>query len=461
MPRDVIYVPGLPASELYDNAAPGGRKKIYPRTLRRLRELFGKKLDERLLGPKSLTDPDPIDAGDPIDGTKLLIVDQKHAQSLYDHLVADCGLKQKQIHKVGWDWRRPAADERAKKRLEDAIAKAPQGSVVVVHSTGGMVVRSVLENNPALCGRLHAVLAFGVPWTGTLKSFGVLVEELSLTAATKKVGQKVMARSWAAIDLMPRENAGFTVKGNGQPYDLFDVPSWLPATPQWLREAVGSKLQHSLDTIGSPDGKWTLPVDLHNVAGFGVETAVSARIVGDKVQLNVTGSGADLEFDEQRHGDGTIPFGSAAAAKGTSVSSWIVPIGSYRTMGKKKHGSIWSNPGGVKALKHVVADEARESLTELCLDTSAYSPGTKIRLRYSVFGADGQPAPGQITITTPASSRNVNTFQTDSDGFGTLVLSRLKFHSFQQGSEKKRRIRAELLNTADGSTSDIFALVPA
>ena len=289
----------------------------------------------------------------------------------------------------------------------------------------------------------------------------MLVEELSLTAATKKVGQKVMARSWAAIDLMPRENAGFTFKGNGQPYDLFDVPSWLPAAPQWLREAVGSKLQHSLDTIGSPDGKWTLPVDLHNVAGFGVETAVSARIVGDRVQLNVTGSGADLEFDEQRHGDGTIPFLSAAAAKGKRVSSWIVPIGSYRTMGKKRHGSIWSNPGGVKALKHVVAGEARESLTELCLDTSAYSPGTKIRLRYSVFGADGKPAPGQITITTPASSGSDNTFKTDSEGFGTVVLERPKFQSFQQGSEKKRRIRAELLNTADGSTTDIFALVPA
>lgn len=461
MPRDVIYVPGLPASELYSVGPAGGRKKIYPRSLRRLLELFGKKLDTRLLGPQRLDDPDPVEAGEPIDRTRLLVVDAKYARSLYDLLIDECGLTEARIHKVGWDWRRPAADPRAEQRLAAVIRKAPRGSVLVLHSTGGLLARYVLEKHPSLCGRLGAVMAFGVPWIGTLKSLAVIVEKASINAATRPVAQQVMGRSWAAVDLLPRVSAGLTVKGNGQPYDLFGSTDWLPESPAWLRPAVADRLAHSLATLGAPDGAWSPDVDLHNVAGFGVETTVSARIVGGEVELNVTGGGGDLDFEAKRQGDATIPFRSAAAASGPRVSSWIVPIGAYRKMGKKKHGSLWSNPAGVKALEHVVAGAPRAPLTELCLDTDAYSPGTKIRLRYSLQDASGAPVQGLLRITAPATATSPTTFPTDPRGYGTLVLDRSLFRRFTQGGTERRRIKAQLENPSDVEPGKVHALVPA
>ena len=462
MSRDVIFVPGLPGSDLNAPRPQGGREKIFPRTFRRLQEMVWKTVDPRLLGPDNLTGADPVEAGDPVDRIRILVIDLKQARSLYDVLTDECNLSSHQIHRVGWDWRRPVSDGRVRTRLTNAITNAPEGSVLVVHSTGGLVARSVLRADPQLCRRLSAVVAFGVPWLGTLKPLAVLLKLASLTAADRADARRVMAHSWAAMDLLPRANARLTVKGNGQPYDLFSSVEWLPSSPQWLRRAVRPRLAHSLATVGVPARAWGLPVDLHNVAGFGEETAVLARIVGGQTRLNVTPGGADLDSEEICLGDGTVPFSSAGAIRGGRVKDWIVPIGAYRRMGKKTHSALWSNPGGVKALVHTVTNAPRPSLTELALDTSAYSPRTRIRLRYSVFGANGRPAPGEITITTPSSPSSRGPFPTDATkGHGTLVFPRGHFHAFRQGSERKRRVKATLRNSSDGSTTDVFALVPA
>ncbi len=455
MPRDVIFVPGLPGSELFAPGPQGGRTKIFVRVLRRLGERLLWKVDPRLLGPNVLTDPDPVEAGDPVEKTRILIVDLKQARRLYEILRGECGLARRQIHKVGWDWRRPAADGRASHELTAAIQAAPVGSVLIVHSTGGLIVRSVLAANRALCNRLSAVVAFGVPWIGTLKSMAILLKRESLQAADKNDARRVIAHSWSAIDLLPRRDAGLTVKGNGQPYDLFDSVDWLPERPLWLRTAVKQRLDHSLRTLGVPSPRWQFPVDLHNVAGFGELTTVAARIALDGVRFNVTPSGADLDFEAVRQGDGTIPFRSAASAQGPRVTNWRIPIGAYRKMGKKKHASLWANPGAVKMLRHVVGEQALEPLVELALDTSAYSPGTRIRLRYSLQDARGRPMGGRLRILTPSSPLDETEFPTDPEGFGTMVFPRTRFAR----TRKFRRVRAEL-SSAAGRT-EVFALVPA
>ena len=460
MARDVIFVPGLPGSHLFETGPRGGQgEKIF---LKPVDLLFGR-VDRRLLGPHPdrLGDPDPIRAGEPIRRARLLFLDFKQAQGLYDVLERHCGVASAQIHPVGWDWRRPVADAIVANDLAAAIQRAPSGSVLIAHSTGGLVARSVLEAHPALCDRLSAVVAIGVPWIGTLKSLAVLVRKESLSLVSRAGAQRVLAHSCAAMDLLPRADAGLTIKGNGQAYDLFGSVDWLPASPPFVRHLARPRLAHSMQTIGTPDPRWSFPVDLHNVAGFGEETTVSARIAAGEVALNVSASGSDLGFDEQRHGDGTIPFVSASSATGNRVSSWIVPIGAYRRMGESKHSQLWKNPGAIKALRHVIADTARESLTELALDTSAYSPRTRIRLRYSVHDAAGSAAPGRITVLTPARPGLRTDFETDPRGFGSLVLRRGHFQSFRQGSERKRRVHVELRNLADDTTSEIFALVPA
>jgi len=458
MPKDVIFVPGLPASELWCPGPRGGLEKIFVRTLRRLGELLWKAVDTRLLGPDDLLAADPVQAGDPVDKTRVFIIDQKQARSLYDLLRDECGLSGSRIHRVGWDWRRPVTDKQASDRLTAKIAGAPVGSVLILHSTGGLVARAVLKKNPALCNRLSAVVAFGVPWVGTLKSMAVLLKKENLAAADRNDARKVMAHSWASIDLLPRENAGLTLKGNGQPYDLFGSVDWLPASPQWLRSKVKRRLDHSLNTMGVPSPQWQFPVGLHNVAGFGELTNVTARISGGQVDFNVTASGAPLGFEEARQGDGTIPFNSAASAHGVGVVSWRVPVGAYRKMGKDRHSSLWSNPGAIKLLRHLVGELPQEPLIELALDTSAYSPGTEIRLRYSLQDAGGQAMSGQLKILSPASPAGTHTFNTNPSGFGTAVLDRSVFQEVEIGGSTKRRIQVEL--TCAAGQTDIFAVVP-
>ena len=65
MSRDVIFVPGLPGSDLNAPRPQGGREKIFPRTFRRLQEMVWKTVDPRLRGPDNLTVADPVEAGDP------------------------------------------------------------------------------------------------------------------------------------------------------------------------------------------------------------------------------------------------------------------------------------------------------------------------------------------------------------------------------------------------------------
>ena len=421
-------------------------------------------MDPRLLGPDNLDDEDPVEAGDPVDRTRILIVDLKHARSLYDILRKQCGLTRGQIHKVGWDWRRPCGDERARKLLTSKIEQAPMGSVLIAHSTGGLLTRSVLAADPALCERLSAVISFGVPWVGTLKSMGVLLQREGLTAADKADARKVIAHSWAAIDLLPRVDAGLTFRGNGGAYDLFGSVDWLPERPLWLRRAVRSRLTHSLETLGVPDKVWRLPVDLHNVVGFGEPTTVSARIEGDAVTFNVGPHGEALGFDEVRQGDGTIPFSSAgsvapASSSDRQVTNRPIPIGAYRGMGKKRHASLWANPGAVKTLLSVVGGREPEPLIELALDTSAYSPGTPIRIRYSLQEPGGDPMGGQIRILTPASRGGQGSRSTDPRGFGTMIFDRSDFAVSTVGTSRMRRVRAEL--TCSAGRTDVFALVPA
>lgn len=454
---DVIFVPGLPASELYEVRADGSTDKFFPKAWD---QIIGR-VDPAVLGPDDLAnDPDPVVAGDPISRVKVLFFDIKQAYRLYRILEDDCGLREEQIQKVGWDWRRPVDDDRAQAKVREAILAAPLGSVLLAHSTGGLVVRALLTKEPGLCERLSAVVAMGVPWRGLLKPLSVLRMHERPVAASRANARRVLAHSWAAIDLLPREVANLTISGNGRPYDLFASTNWLPSSPAYLRRTVAPKLTRSKAQLGDLDPTWALPVPLYNVAGFGERTIVKARIVEsrDDVEFNVDGSGNPLDDDTIHLGDGTVPFTSATAAAPEppqQVHTLRIPIGAYLDMGKRKHSALWSNPGCVELLQHLCSGAARKPLVELALDPAVYDGRAPVRLSYSLFDADGSPRAGSLEIKSPADEAGQTQYATRDEGWGMFDFPQSFFR--ETGGGQFRRIEVQLQSGAEATA--VSALV--
>ena len=64
--------------------------------------------------------------------------------------------------------------DRAGRRCVTALQQMSAGgtkALVVAHSTGGLVLRRLLEGSPSLASWIGHVLALGVPWGGTLSRF--------------------------------------------------------------------------------------------------------------------------------------------------------------------------------------------------------------------------------------------------------------------------------------------------
>ncbi|MEE8277446.1 MAG: hypothetical protein V3R89_01825 [Thermoanaerobaculia bacterium] len=79
---------------------------------------------------------------------------------------------------LGWDWRKPVYHRPTLTFIEHTIRdlhqKHGQRVVALVHSTGGLVLRALVESKPEVTDLLERIIAFGVPWAGTLMSLRML-----------------------------------------------------------------------------------------------------------------------------------------------------------------------------------------------------------------------------------------------------------------------------------------------
>jgi pimeloyl-ACP methyl ester carboxylesterase len=167
--KPVVFVPGFPASEIRQKSK---NRTIFPPVLKDLTDDAKKKKLIRLLsGPDD--PPGDIVAGEPIRGVLGVA---KQAQSLYD-VLREYGYTTQDgslLAPVGWDWRKSVDDAAVQTDLAGAIERLAQQHgrkvVVIIHSTGGLVLRALLEAKPQLASKIEQILAFGIPWAGTLKA---------------------------------------------------------------------------------------------------------------------------------------------------------------------------------------------------------------------------------------------------------------------------------------------------
>ena len=403
MPKPVIFVPGYPGSELREAAS--GRKAFLKLST------FVPAPDEgdllRLHGPDDLLAADPIEAGPPIERfARFLLFDLgKQAKSLYDILE---GLGIDPV-KLGWDWRRPVWDLRVQSDLEVAIRRLHQQSgqrvTVIAHSTGGLVVRYLLEMKPELVDRIERLVCFGVPWAGVLKSLRFLAGVDPFVTVPAARAQALIATTWAAFDLLPpdptrtdmTDAAGnpldLVIDGSGRQVSPLIKRGWFPAhlAAAMRPRAVAADRELGVRTPALQLG--TRRLEVTNVVGWGSSTAVQATISGSGAGQTI--SGWRIGADVLDGGDGTVPYRSASWLRGADVTTYHLPVGFHSGATQRKHSSLWRNPGGRNLLHHLLVGEALTPFVYTAVDEDDFGDlgADRVRVRISALRDDGAPIP--------------------------------------------------------------------
>jgi pimeloyl-ACP methyl ester carboxylesterase len=402
--KPVVFVPGFPASELIQASK---NRKIFPPDPG---DLLDKGKKERLIRLLSGPDNPPGDivAGEPI---RHVLGISKQAESLYD-ILRDYGYTAhsgNNFAAVGWDWRRAVDDIKVQNDLIGAIdrlAREHASKVVVIcHSTGGLVVRRLLEMHPEVAGQIEQILSFGIPWAGTLKavrylargeSFGFLAAKLSASEV-----REIMSHCQAAYDLFPPDPAKTDMRDlAGKPLNLFVEPgpnggqkgplvdlAWVPKSPDrnYMRQMANladSRLGRQPNQILLP-GVAMPPIT--NVVGWGVSTDTTC-------EMDASGKLTFLSSDE---GDGTVASASASWLRGPGVRTFFLPIGVYPTNGiPNPHARIWDSPPVLELFDRVLRSTPPEPWVCAAADgDQAIDRSGPVTLRLSAADEQGRPLP--------------------------------------------------------------------
>ena len=338
MAKPTIFIPGFPASELHDKNT---GEKLFPPALGNINAALQKLIQV----------PGDVVAGPPIlDKIKRFA---PAASTLYA-ILADHGISEANGNfiPIGWDWRLSVASDDTTARIKAAVDKLePQGKIVaVIHSTGGLVLRAFLQNNPDFVERFEQVLAFAIPWRGTLEALHAVDKGSPIaigigpitfkTILSAQQSKDLLTRAQAAYDLFPSDPAtSLFFSGNNPSTPLADR-TWLDPARPYMNDLCDAAFPQS-DNF--PD----LPVT--NICGWG----------GDTWPRCVNANGT-LSFDDPDNeaGDGTVPFVSTSALQGDNVRSMFLPIGAFVDFALPEvHGQIWE-PKVVRQIFDEVFDDA-------------------------------------------------------------------------------------------------------
>lgn len=369
--KPIVFVPGFPASELKQKSK---KRTIFPPSIGDLTDDKKRKALLRLLSGPDEPAGDIV-AGEPIRGVLSLA---KQAQSLYD-VLRELGYTTqdgKVLAPIGWDWRKGVDDPQVQQDVAAAIERLADEHgrkvVVVIHSTGGLVLRALLEAEPRLARKIEQILAFGIPWAGSLKAVRFLAkgEPFGLVFAGKKlIGlsaaevREVMSQCQAAYDLFPPDPIKTVLKGAGnkdlgfclgaagkQIGFLFDT-SWIASGPakDFMREKAAlsdRRLGTRTSTIELANGVKVPPIV--NVVGWGAATDTCCALAGGKITFK----------PETTDGDGTVPMASAGWLRGPGVRTYLLPIGAFPTAGiPSRHARIWDAPPVRQIFNQVLLDQ--------------------------------------------------------------------------------------------------------
>jgi pimeloyl-ACP methyl ester carboxylesterase len=398
MQKPVVFIPGFPATEIiYEPES----WRLFPPALSDLRDPDRKRrLIELLSDPRA----EGVVAGKPL--LNVLGI-TKQAESLYNILSSigyDTTDDSTEFIPVGWDWRRGLDDPETIDRVVDAVERLHVHNgrpvVVVVHSTGGLVLRAALASRPELAQKIEEILAFGVPWIGTLKALfaihvgeGVEVPLLGslIGRITDEESRFITSRCQAAYDLLPADPQKTQMPG----VNLFmkDGRQVGPTVDtSWIAPGADTDFMRALaangDTrFGTRDRNFNGP-PLTNVVGWGRKTLTQCTVAAD----------GSLTFDssDDLAGDGTAPLVSASWIRGAHVRTFYLPIGVYPAHNMPHaHVRIWDSPPVMQFFSEVLLDEERMPFFAAAADgdDAVDREGETVRIRVSAAAADGKPLP--------------------------------------------------------------------
>lgn len=455
MAKPVVFIPGLPASELW-RVEPN--EMIFPPSL-------GMLLDDnrraQLMSDLCNTASTNIVAGQPI---RLVMLVAKQAQSLYDILRSRFGYtigSGSNFRAVGWDWRLATDHPQVQRDIRQAIADLKQATgqnvVVILHSTGGLVFRRLIESDPTLAASVDTVLAFGVPWVGTLKALNYLTdgETMGFLAAklTAEQTRTVLRCSQAAYDLCPPDPAQTAlVTLFGQPFALVQDASGKPiaplTTPSWMSGDLGvaAKAAVAHASLGRRSATFGPNIPVVNVAGWGLETQTLCTITENSVN-----------YTETAEGDGTVPFASASWLRGPTVRTLAVPIGvTAMNHIPDPHSQIWDNDAVAQVLQETLNGVSPEPFVYAAVDNDTALDNTvPVLVRISASRADGTPLAGAVAKLVLGSVPIINAMT------GTRLDVQFKRASWMTANVGTTQFRFRVEVTWTGGSKEIPLLIEA
>ena len=372
--KPVIFIPGFPASELHDGAS---GLTVFPPSLTTLLDSAKK---QKFIG-QVIDVPGALIAGPPI--TTILGI-AKQAQSLYDimggHFGYDTsGVNPMEFAPIGWDWRKSISDGEVQRDIRDVLDLVSPNKtlnvVAILHSTGGLVFRAFLEANPSYARCFEQVLAFGVPWCGTLASLHAITEGES--------------EGFLFIKLISAKESAWMISHAQAAYDLFPTD---PSTSLFVADQSWMPNNYMRTLAANAHGPFArsfnvLPVT--NVCGWGVATFERYTLKNGKLSFQAS---------NQNLGDGTVPLVSSEWLQGSGVRSMYLPIGAYATnFIPRVHSQIWDSPPVLQLFDEVLNDRPRVPFICAAADGDDYIDYSRpVRLRLSAMAADGSPLPNCV-----------------------------------------------------------------
>ena len=386
MPKPLVFIPGFPASELRDSNG----QTVFPPDLRTLTSAKRKKA----FFDAMLDIPGDLVAGAPI---RSVMGIAKQAQSLYE-VLARLHYSSRDITPVGWDWRLGVD---AKITL-DAVAKAitdfaPRKVVMLIHSTGALVMRAFLNAHPELEDNIEQVLSFGGAWCGTLEALhavhaGESESILGIDLITIDEGANLIGHMQAAYDLFPpdpartpMDNIRLVHGSNGQQTGANVDLSWIKPG----RNYAAALAANADARLGARDPDFG-PLPMTNVIGWGGPTWPAAILVPN-----------DIVFlpPEKDYGDGTVPLVSAGWITGANVRTLVVPIGAFVDNPiPDLHAHMWESVAVEQIFREVLEDASRKELIAAAADADEainYDSGF-VTVRMVAQSANGDPLPNCV-----------------------------------------------------------------
>lgn len=426
--KPVVFVPGFPSSELRDA---GTGKLLFPPNPADLFSASKKKaLLKRLCGPDDPSVDDGIVAGRPIrHSARIFGLDVgRQADSLYDALdrlgydVDEAG-NSNDFRAVGWDWRLPvdhhSTQSRLRHSIEDLQQKSGQKVVVIVHSTGGLVFRALLESlelahQSAFVSKIDQLVSIGVPWAGTLKAVRCVAVGVGLEPGliTAKESRELFGTAHSAYDLMPPDpqrtamsdaDGDLFLARNATAFATSPLVDrgWLGDRTPWITRAKNADVRFGARTPAFRLGGG-VKLKVSNVVGYGVPTDISCRIRAGSIKMSDDESKEpDLHSSD---GDGTVPRRSAAWLRGPDVTTFLAPAGIYDSKMGGEHSQLWDSKPVRSLLERLLADKPSQPFLHAALDRSDTAQRKrKIRIRVTAQSADGSALAGCVVRFDPGS----------------------------------------------------------